>query len=88
MSKKLELTDNDEVRNITNKLVKELLAKTDPCELFGKGGIFEQLKKQIVERVLASELDHELGYSKHSKIPKTADNRRNGSYEKTIIDRY
>ena len=38
------------------------------------------------ERVLASELEHDLGYSKHSKVPKIDNNRRNGSYEKTIID--
>ena len=44
------------------------------------------LKKQIVERVLESELDHELGYSKHSKIPKSKENRRNGNYSKTILD--
>jgi putative transposase len=39
-----------------------------------------------VERVLESELEHDLGYYKHSKIVKTDNNRRNGSYEKTIID--
>ncbi len=36
--------------------------------------------------LLASELEHDLGYSKHSKVPKVDNNRRNGSYEKTIID--
>ena len=45
-----------------------------------------KLKKQIVERILAVELEHDLGYSKHSKLPKADNNRRNGSYEKTIID--
>lgn len=82
MAKKLE---QEEV-NINTKLVEELLSKADPSELFGRDGLFNQLKKQIVERVLESELDHELGYSKHSKIPKLDINRRNGSYEKTIID--
>jgi len=48
--------------------------------------LFQQLKKQILERVLASELEHDLVYSKHSKAPKIDNNRRNGSYEKTIID--
>lgn len=86
MSKKLELPLNNETREITNKLVEELLAKADPNELFGRNGVFEQLKKQIVERVLTGELEHELGYSKHSKAPKDEANRRNGSYEKTIID--
>ena len=72
--------------NVTNKIVEELLSKANPAELFGKDGLFQQLKKQIVERVLASELEHDLGYSKHSKISKIDNNRRNGSYEKTIID--
>ena len=72
--------------DINTKIVEELLSKADPSELFGREGLFNQLKKQIVERVLESELNHDLGYSKHSKVPKSASNRRNGSYEKTIID--
>ena len=44
------------------------------------------MKKQLIERVLQSELEHELGYGKHSKIEKKNQNRRNGSYNKTIID--
>ena len=78
----LELKDN----NISNNLVEELLSKADPSKLFGKEGLFQQLKKQIVEKILESELEHELGYSKHSKMLKVDNNRRNGSYEKTIID--
>jgi len=72
--------------NINVKLVEGLLSKTDPSELFGKGGMFAQLKKQIVEKIPPSEMEHELGYSKHSKISKLNSNRRNGSYEKTILD--
>ena len=72
--------------DVNSKIVEELLSKADPSELFGKDGLFNQLKKQVVERVLESELDHELGYSKHSKTPKANKNRRNGSYEKTVID--
>jgi putative transposase len=90
MSKKLKKIDQeiDAINqvNLTNKIVEELLSKADPKDLFGRDGLFQQLKKQIVERVLASELEHDLGYSKHSKIPKTDSNRRNGSFEKTIID--
>ena len=72
--------------DINTEIVEELLSKSEPSELFGKDGIFNQLKKQIVERVLEKELDHELGYSKHSKLPKSDTNRRNGSYDKRIID--
>ncbi len=82
MLKKSKINNLD----VNTRIVEELLSKADPSELFGRDGIFNQLKKQIVERVLESELDHELGYSKHSKILKTDQNRRNGNYEKTIID--
>ena len=92
MSKKLKKIDQDidsiNQVNLKNQIVEELLSKANPNELFGKDGLFQQLKKQIVERVLAGELEHDLGYSKHSKIPKTDNNRRNGSYEKTIIDEH
>ena len=72
--------------DINTQIVEELLSKSEPSELFGKDGIFNQLKKQIVERVLEKELDHELGYSKHSKVTKSDTNRRNDSYDKCIID--
>lgn len=92
MSKKLKKIDKEidsiNQANLTNKIVEELLSKANPNELFGKDGLFQRLKKQIVEKVLASELEHDLGYSKHSKIPKTDNNRRNGSFEKTIIDEH
>ena len=60
--------------DVNQKIVEELLSKGAPSQLFGKDGLFNKLKKQIVERVLESELDHELGYSKHSKIPKSKEN--------------
>ena len=71
----------------TSKLVDELLSQVDPSEILSKDGLFSKLKKQLVERVLQSELEHELGYGKHSKDEKKSNNRRNGSYNKTIIDK-
>jgi|GEM_PF-2766664 len=79
MAKKAALKTED----INSKLVEELLSKSEPGELFGKDGLFTKLKKQVVEKMLSSEVDHELGYSKHSKVPKSSSNRRNGSYTKT-----
>ena len=70
----------------TSKLVDELLSQVDPSEILSKDGLFSKLKKQLIERVLQSELEHELGYDKHSKKDKKSSNRRNGSYNKTIID--
>ncbi len=77
---------NKNVGDVRTQLIDELLANTDPLQILGKDGLFQGLKKQIINRILASELDHELGYSKHSKEPKSSDNRRNGSYSKTLID--
>lgn len=77
--KKQDFTDTD-------KIVKELLSKAKPEEIFSKNGILSQLKKGIIERMLNSELDLDLGYSKYSKEDKLDDNRRNGSYTKTVLD--
>ncbi len=37
--------------DVNTRIVEELLSKSDPSELFGRDGIFNQLKKQIVERI-------------------------------------
>ncbi len=86
MSKKLYIEEEANTKLLETKLVEKLLSKADPSKIFGREGIFNQLKKQIIEKILESELDYDLGYGKHSKIEKTSDNRRNGIYEKTIID--
>ena len=80
MSKKIEQP------KISDAVITELLSQVNPQELFSKDGLIAQLKKKLVERVMQSELDHELDYSKHSKQPKNTSNRRNGSYNKTVID--
>ena len=80
-----KVTKNN-IETTTNKLVDELLSQVDPSEILAKDGLFSKLKKQLVERVLQSELEHELGYDNHSKKEKKGNNRRNGSYSKTIID--
>jgi putative transposase len=74
------------IQNATEKLVDELISQINPSEILSKGGLFSKLKKRIIERVLEAEINHELGYQKHSKEDKDNSNRRNGSYDKTIID--
>ena len=71
---------------ISDRLVEELISQVNPSDILKKDGLFSKLKKQIVEKVLQGELEHELGYKKNSKDKKEIENRRNGSYEKTIID--
>lgn len=45
------------MNDVNQKILEELFSKEDPSQLFGKDGLFNQLKKQIVVRVLESELD-------------------------------
>ena len=49
MSKKIKKIEQqiDSINqvNLTNKIVEELLSKSNPAELFGKDGLFQQLKK-------------------------------------------
>lgn len=80
--KKKESATNDSIE----KVVSELLSQSDPSEIFGKDGIFQELKKQLVNKILEKEMEAHMGYGKHSKDEKESENRRNGSYEKTIID--
>ncbi|WP_081996369.1 hypothetical protein [Rickettsia felis] len=62
MAKKIE--SGVRSADINTKLVEEILSQSNPKELFGKDGLFQQLKKRLVERILEDELGHELGYSR------------------------
>ena len=53
-------------------------------ELFGKEGLVSQLTKRLIDRSLASEITHHLGYDKHSPEGKRSGNSRNGSTPKTV----
>ncbi len=80
MAKKIEKPQ------ISDAVITELLSQVNPQDILSKDGLIAQLKKRLIERVMQSELDHELEYNKHSKQPKKTGNRRNGSYNKTVID--
>src|SRR5438309_11513480 len=76
----------DEMRGkLPDELVDELLggAKTEE-EIFGQGGLFNQLTKRLVERAMEVELTGHLGYEPHQEPPGGAGNTRNGSTPKTL----
>ena len=52
--------------------------------VLGKQGIWEMLKKRLVERALAGELTHHLGYPPGVK-PEGVQNQRNGYSKKTVM---
>ncbi|XVN41469.1 MAG: hypothetical protein RCO49_02760 [Rickettsia endosymbiont of Argas persicus] len=47
------MKNKNKVSNPTiEKVVSDILSQSDPSEIFGKGGIFEELKKQLVNKIL------------------------------------
>ena len=71
---------------ISDEVLDELIgdAKTEG-DVFGKGGLIKQLSKRLVERMLESEMEHHLGYSKHAAEGNNSGNSRNGYSEKKVI---
>jgi len=56
-----------------------------PDDLLGENGLFQQLKKALLERALGAELSHHLGYEKGDPAGRGSGNSRNGSYPKTVL---
>src|SRR3954447_8437478 len=53
-------------------------------DLAGRGGLLKQITKALVERMLAGELTHHLGYEKHDVAGHGSGNTRNGKSRKTL----
>ncbi len=53
------MATNSESR-ITDEVVDQLLAGRDPATVFESGGLVDELKKRLAERILNGELDHHL----------------------------
>jgi putative transposase len=62
-------------------VVDQLLAGRDPSSVFESGGLIDELKKRLAERMLNAELDHHLG----NDGEQDAGNHRNGYGSKTVI---
>lgn len=60
----------------------------NPEDLLGEQGLLKQLTKALLERAMAAELTHELGYEKHDKADKPTGNRRNGSSPKAVASKH
>ena len=67
-----------------NELLEELISEIpDKSSILQEGGLYSQLKKRLIEKLLEGELDSHLGYRKYSRDGD--DNYRNGSYQKSVI---
>ena len=66
---------------IADEVVDQLLAGRDPATVFDSGGLIDELKKRLAERMLNAELDHHLG----NPAEEESGNHRNGYGIKTVI---
>ncbi len=72
--------------SINPKLIEELLKDyKKPEDVWGQEGIFGQIQKALVERILEDEMKFHLGYDKHSSAGNNSGNSRNGKSKKTIL---
>jgi putative transposase len=73
-------------KEILDELIKDY---KNPEDLIGENGLFKQLTKALLERTMAAELTHELGFEKHDKSSlKESSNRRNGTSTKTVKSKH
>lgn len=66
---------------VLDKLLEGVKTQED---LAGPGGLLKQITKALVERMLAGELTHHLGYEKHGLAAPGNGNTRNGKSQKTL----
>jgi putative transposase len=71
---------------IKPELLRELAKLVEkPEDLFGPSGLFQEIKKSLVEQLLEVEMDDHLGYEKGDKVTLgRRPNSRNGHTEKTV----
>jgi putative transposase len=88
MNSETEAAENPEPKaklTFPNELIDELIAAAGgPSAVAGPDGLLKQLTAAVVNRALAAEMTHHLGYPKGSEPTEGQENRRNGSREKTV----
>jgi putative transposase len=67
---------------IDKELLDQLLSGRDPNEVFARGGLVDDLKKALSERILNAELDEHLDDDREAGGPA---NRRNGASRKSVL---
>ena len=69
---------------IKKEVLDELLAEAGGKDVFGKDGLFNDLKKALAERILNAEMDHHLADEAEGEEPKRG-NHRNGYSKKRVL---
>jgi transposase-like protein len=56
----------EKIPDIQGELIKQMIQRCDGSQtLFDQGGLFDPLKKRLIQMALEGELDEHLGYPKH-----------------------
>jgi len=66
---------------IGDEVLDQLLEGRDPATVFESGGLVDELKKRLAERMLNAEMDHHLG----GEAEEETGNHRNGYGAKTVL---
>jgi hypothetical protein len=69
---------------IKKDVLDELLAGAEGKDVFGKNGLFDELKKALAERMLNAEMDHYLT-QEAAEPGRNCANHRNGYSKKTVL---
>jgi len=70
----------------TDELIDRMLSEVgDPEQVFKPDGLFDEIKRRLMERMLEGEMDAHLGYDKHSVAGNNSGNSRNGHRKKTVL---
>jgi putative transposase len=67
---------------IADEVLEQLLEGRDPATVFETGGLVDELKKRLAERMLKAEMDHHLGTA---AAEEEAGHHRNGYCGKTVL---
>jgi len=82
-TKNTATADNAAQLQIPSELLDQLV--TGPMTAGQVQGLFDQFKKAVLERALAGEMSHHLGYAAGQAKPEGAANHRNGKSAKTVL---
>jgi len=66
------------------RLIKEIIAEYQPESVMELQDVLKEIFAPLMEEMLQGELEAHLGYEKHDQGAKTTEDRRNGTYEKTV----
>jgi len=70
---------------ISNDVLDTILKEyKNPDDFFGKGGVFKDLTKRLIERAMQGEMTNHLGYDTHSVQGNNSGNSRNGESKKQL----